>query len=135
MHTRERMRMKDLKGKCKTRLSIRRMNFMLGPYFHIDMIWIEWSYIVCIALLKATNALLKVSTKISKFPHSRALMETCRLAYSKCIVKSQVITHEQGWLKLNKNVLKLENPSKKFVSAIDFNVKIELTQSSKCIKK
>ena len=33
------------------------------------------------------------------------------------------------------NVLKLENPSKKFVSAIDFGVRIELTQSSKCIKK
>ena len=43
--------------------------------------------------------------------------------------------HEQGWLNLNKNVLKLENPSKKFVSTIDFCVKIELTQSSKCINK
>ena len=60
------MRVKDLKGKRKTRLSIQRMNFMLGPYFHIDMIWIYWSYIVWIALLKATNALLKVFTKISK---------------------------------------------------------------------
>ena len=71
---REGIRVKDLKGKRKTRLSIRRMNFMLGPYFHIDMIWIDWSYIVCIALLKATNALLKVSTKISKFPHSHELV-------------------------------------------------------------
>ena len=57
------MRVKDLKRKCKTGLSIWRMNFMLGPYFHIDMIWIDWSYIVCIALLKATNALLKVDRK------------------------------------------------------------------------
>ena len=60
------MCVKDLRGKRKTRLSIWRMNFMLGPYFHIDMIWIDWSYFVCIALLKATNALLKVFTKISK---------------------------------------------------------------------
>ena len=62
-------------------------------------------------------------------------METCCLAHSNCIFKSQVIIHEQGWLNLNENVLKWENPSKKFVSAIDFGVKIELTQSSKCIKK
>ena len=69
----------DVKGKRKTRLSIQCMNFMLGPYFHIDMIWIDWSYIVCIALLKATNALLKVSTKISKFPHLHELVYFLKL--------------------------------------------------------
>ena len=55
MHTREGMRVKDLKRKCKTRLSIQRMNFMLGPSFHIDMIWIDWSYIICVALLKGVQ--------------------------------------------------------------------------------
>ena len=37
-----------------------------------------------------------------EFFFSGHMMETCCLAYSNCIFKSQVIIHEQGWLNLNK---------------------------------
>ena len=49
---------------------------MLGLYFHIDMIWIDQRAILFayIAWLKATNALLKVTMKFSKFPRSQELV-------------------------------------------------------------
>ena len=62
----------SLASKCT--LSVQCMNLMLGLYFHIDMIWINQAFIACIALLKATDALLEVTKKISKSPHSHALL-------------------------------------------------------------